>query len=105
MGPDRVTMTIPSRDCRRGGMKLESWPEVTQKCFKGGPMKKTASVLVFASLFVLSIAAQPQQPTRSTPEWAFPVTNGALPAEPAGTRTVPDSKRTFLSTQIDDLLN
>jgi len=68
-------------------------------------MKKTASVLVFASLVVLSIGAQPQQPTRSTPEWAFPVTNGALPAEPAGTRTVPDSKRTFPSTQIDDLLN
>ena len=68
-------------------------------------MRKTVSVLVFALLFVLSIAAQPQQPTRSVPDWAFPVTNGALPAEPAGTRTVPDSKRTFPSTQIDDLLN
>ena len=68
-------------------------------------MKKAVSVLVFALFFVLSIAARPQQPTRATPDWAFPVTNGALPAEPAGAKTVPDSKRTFPSTQIDDLLN
>ena len=67
-------------------------------------MKKTA-ILAFASLFLLSLAAHSQLPTRKDPEWAFPVINGALPAEPAGPRTLQGSTRTFPSTQIDDLYN
>jgi cytochrome c553 len=56
-------------------------------------------------LFVLSVAAQPQAPTRKDPDWAFPVINGALPAEPAGQRTLPGSTQNFPSTRIDDLNN
>jgi cytochrome c553 len=63
-------------------------------------MKKLAVLL-----FVVSLAAQPQNPTRKDPDWAFPVINGQLPAEPAGTRSLPGSTRTFPSTQIDDLNN
>jgi cytochrome c553 len=51
------------------------------------------------------VAAQPQVPTRRDPEWAFPVINGALPAEPAGQRTLAGSTQTFPSTRIDDLNN
>jgi cytochrome c553 len=68
-------------------------------------MKNTGAILTFASLFVLSTAAQPQVPTRKDPDWAFHVINGSLPAEPAGPRNVPGSTRTFPSTQIDDLYN
>lgn len=68
-------------------------------------MKRTAAILAFASLFLLSFVAQPQVPTRKDPDWAFQVINGALPAEPAGPRTLPGSTRTFPSTQIDDLYN
>jgi len=63
-------------------------------------MKKLAVLL-----FVVSIAAQPQVPTRKDPDWAFPAINGQLPAEPAGTRSLPGTTRTFPSTQIDDLNN
>jgi cytochrome c553 len=68
-------------------------------------MKKTAVVLTLASLLAISMAAQPQIPTRKDPDWAFHVINGALPAEPPGPRTLPGSTRTFPSTQIDDLYN
>ena len=68
-------------------------------------MKKTGVILTFASLLLLSLIATSQVPTRKDPEWAFPVINGALPAEPAGTRNLPGSSRTFPSTQIDDLYN
>jgi len=68
-------------------------------------MKKNAVILTFASIFLVSLVAQPQVPTRKDPDWAFAVINGALPAEPAGPRTLPGSTRTFPSTQIDDLNN
>jgi cytochrome c553 len=66
-------------------------------------MKKTVSALVLTLVF--SIAAQPQLPTRLDPGWAFQVINGALPPEPPGPTTVPDSKRTYTRAQIDDLYN
>jgi len=66
-------------------------------------MKKALFILMFASLIAFSLTAQPQTPTRSTPDWAFPVINGALPAEPAGPKTIPNSKRQFTQQQIDDL--
>jgi cytochrome c553 len=66
-------------------------------------MKKITILLV--ALFVFSMTAQPQTPTRKDPDWAFPVINGSLPAEPAGTRSLPGSTQTFPSTQIDDLRN
>ena len=66
-------------------------------------VKKTLLILAFTVVFVFSIAAQPQLPTRTQPEWAFPVTNGALPAEPAGPKTIPSSKKQYTQQQIDDL--
>lgn len=66
-------------------------------------MKKITVFLLV--LFGLSMTAQPQIPTRKDPDWAFHVINGALPAEPAGPRTLPGSTLTFPSTQIDDLRN
>lgn len=68
-------------------------------------MKKTGVILTFASLVLFTLVAKPQVPTRKDPDWAFPAINGALPAEPAGTRSLPGSTRTFPSTQIDDLNN
>jgi hypothetical protein len=68
-------------------------------------MKKIGVILTFASLYLLSLAAAPQIPTRKDPDWAFHVINGALPAEPPGPRTLSGSTRTFPSTQIDDLNN
>lgn len=66
-------------------------------------MKKTLFILAFAFVFAFSIAAQPQLPTRTQPDWAFHVINGQLPAEPAGPKTIPNSKRQFTQAQIDDL--
>jgi len=68
-------------------------------------MKRVPVLFGFAFFLLLSMIAKPQIPTRRTPDWAFPVTNGALPAEPAGPRKLPGSTRTFPSTQIDDLNN
>jgi cytochrome c553 len=68
-------------------------------------MKKFAFALVVASLFICSMTALPQIPTRLEPQWAFPVIQGALPVEPAGPKTVPGSKVTLPSTRIDDLNN
>jgi cytochrome c553 len=68
-------------------------------------MAKLVGVLAIASFLVISIAAHPQSPTRSNPDWAFPVINGQLPAEPAGPKQIPNSKRTFTTAQIDDLMN
>src|SRR5690349_4320207 len=64
---------------------------------------KTAAIA--ASLLVISVAAHPQLPTRTNPDWAFPVINGTLPAEPAGPKTIPDSKKNYTQAQIDDLNN
>jgi cytochrome c553 len=60
---------------------------------------------IIVLLFVFSVSAQPQIPTRKDPDWAFHVINGSLPAEPAGPRMLPGSTQTFPSTQIDDLRN
>lgn len=66
-------------------------------------MKKMACA--FALTLVFAMAAQPQQPTRLNPPWAFHVINGALPPEPAGPVTLADSKLTFPRARIDDLTN
>jgi hypothetical protein len=58
-------------------------------------MKKTAVILTFASIFLVSLVAQPQVPTRKDPDWAFAVINGALPAEPAGPRTFQEAPEPF----------
>jgi cytochrome c553 len=68
-------------------------------------MKKTVVLTGFGLLLVLSTIALPQIRTRQTPDWAFPVIQGSLPAEPPGQRKLPGSTRTFPSTQIDDLMN
>src|SRR5262249_60642812 len=50
-------------------------------------------------------ALNPRRPLPSPPGRASPAPTAVFPGDPAGTRTVPASKRTFPSTQIDDLLN
>jgi cytochrome c553 len=67
-------------------------------------MKKTLFVLASALILGFTVAAQPQLPTRTQPDWAFPVINGQLPPEPAGPKTIPTSKRQFTQQQIDDLM-
>ncbi|MBI2150659.1 MAG: cytochrome C [Acidobacteria bacterium] len=66
-------------------------------------MKNTIVIPAFVLLLAFSIAAQ--VPTRTNPDWAFHVINGQLPAEPAGPKTIPNSKRQFTQAQIDDLNN
>jgi cytochrome c553 len=66
-------------------------------------MKKLSFILSFALILGFSAAARPQVPTRTQPDWAFPVINGQLPPEPAGPKTIPNSKRQFTQQQIDEL--
>jgi cytochrome c553 len=66
-------------------------------------MKKLSFILSFALILGFSAAARPQLPTRTQPDWAFPVINGQLPPEPAGPKTIPNSKRQFTQQQIDEL--
>lgn len=66
-------------------------------------MKKLFFILSSALILGFSAAARPQLPTRTQPDWAFPVINGQLPPEPAGPKTIPNSKRQFTQQQIDDL--
>src|ERR1051326_3749516 len=63
----------------------------------GGPMKYT----VFAILIVLalSLAVHSQQQPGKDLSWAFPVKNGDLPPEPAGAKSVPNSKKTYDQAQ------
>jgi hypothetical protein len=69
----------------------------------GGPMKYP----VFAILIVLalSLAVHSQQQQGKDLSWAFPVKNGDLPPEPAGAKSVPNSKKTYDQAQIEDLAN
>jgi cytochrome c553 len=68
-------------------------------------MRRLGWVLVGAFVSVLSISGQqPAAPGRE-PSWAFPVINGALPAEEPGPKSVPGSTRNYTPAQIDDLLN
>lgn len=66
-------------------------------------MRKIARVLAVAWLSVVSIGAQPQQQTGKDLSWAFPVINGALPAEEPGPKSVPGSTKTYTPEQIDNL--
>src|SRR5690348_4520545 len=68
-------------------------------------MTKYALALAITLTFILTTTGQPQQPSGKDLSWAFPVINGALPAEPAGPKTVPGSKRNYPQSQIDDLNN
>ncbi len=60
-----------------------------------------AALIVFA----LSLAVQSQQQQGKDLTWAFPVKNGDLPPEPAGSKSVPGSKKTYDQAQIEDLSN
>jgi cytochrome c553 len=62
---------------------------------------------VFAILIVLalSLAVHSQQQQGKDLSWAFPVKNGDLPPEPAGAKSVPNSKKTYDQAQIEDLAN
>jgi cytochrome c553 len=59
---------------------------------------------VYVATLVLSIGAQPPPPGKDL-SWAFPVSNGALPAEEAAPKSVPGSTKSYAPAQIDDLLN
>src|SRR6516164_3692085 len=60
-----------------------------------------------AALIVLSLSltVQSRQQQGKDLSWAFPVKNGDLPPEPAGSKTVPNSKKTYPQAQIEDLAN
>jgi hypothetical protein len=62
---------------------------------------------VFAILIILalSLAVHSQQPQGKDLSWAFPVKNGDLPPEPAGGKTILNSKKTYDQAQIEDLAN
>jgi cytochrome c553 len=82
-------------------------------------MKKTLFSLFLLTTVILGVSARqapapapaaPPAPARSPAgndiSWAFAATNGALPAEPPTTQnSVPGSSKTYLRSQIDDLLN
>src|SRR2546428_7521622 len=68
-------------------------------------MKKIVWVVVALLVPVLSTVARSQQQTGKDLSWAFPVINGALPAEEAGPKSVPGSTKSYTPAQIDDLLN
>jgi cytochrome c553 len=67
-------------------------------------MRKSLSVLIITSVSVLSIGAQ-QAPAGREPSWAFPVVNGAVPAEEPGPKTAAGSSKSYTPAQIDDLSN
>jgi cytochrome c553 len=68
-------------------------------------MKKLVWTIVCVCLPVLSVAVTTQQPAGKDLSWAFPVINGALPAEEAAPKSLPGSTKSYTPAQIDDLLN
>src|SRR6266850_186802 len=74
------------------------------KCNEEASMKKTVCVVLLGFAFIFSAAAR-QQKTGKDMTWAFPVINGALPAEEGGPKTLPGSTKTYAPQQIDDLSN
>ena len=68
-------------------------------------MRQPFWALVGMVTLVLSLGAQQPPPTGRDPSWAFPVINGALPAEDPTPKSVPGSAKSYTPAQIDDLLN
>lgn len=66
-------------------------------------MKKSFFIPTLAVVFVFSLVALPQIPTRTQPDWAFHAINGQLPPEPAGPKTIPNSKKQYTQQEIDNL--
>jgi cytochrome c553 len=69
-------------------------------------MKRSLLVIAAALIPVFSMSAQqpPAQPGRE-PSWAFPVINGAVPAEEPGPKTLAGSTKSYTPQQVDDLSN
>jgi cytochrome c553 len=68
-------------------------------------MRKIIWAVVVAWVPALSVAVTSQQQAGKDLTWAFPVVNGALPAEEAVPKSVPGSSKSYTPAQIDDLLN
>src|SRR5881394_3963884 len=68
-------------------------------------MRRIAWTLVCASLPLLSAVVTTQQQAGKDLSWAFPVINGALPAEEPAPKSVPGSAKSYTPPQVDDLLN
>jgi cytochrome c553 len=66
-------------------------------------VRTSVSVFIVVLLAALSPGAQPQ--TGKDLSWAFPVINGALPAEEPTPKSLAGSTKTYTPAQIDDLLN
>jgi cytochrome c553 len=68
---------------------------------------KVSSKYFFTAAFALSVLTlrAQQPPAGRDPSWAFPVINGAVPAEEAGPKSVAGSTKRYTPAQIDDLLN
>lgn len=68
-------------------------------------MRTIVRTLVCACLPLLSVVVTTQSQAGKDLSWAFPVTNGALPAEEPAPKSVPGSTKSYTPAQVDDLLN
>ena len=71
-------------------------------------MKYTVVMTGFGLIVAATMVVQSQAPPQVIPHdpaWAFPITEKQLPAEDATPKSVPGSSKTYVSKEIDDLLN
>jgi cytochrome c553 len=68
-------------------------------------MRTIVRTFVCACLPLLSVVVTTQSQAGKDVSWAFPVINGALPAEEPAPKSVPGSTKSYTPAQIDDLLN
>jgi len=71
-------------------------------------MKYTVVMTGFGLIVAATMVVQSQTPPQVIPHdpaWAFPITEKQLPAEDATPKSVPGSSKTYVSKEIDDLLN
>src|SRR6187401_2398981 len=75
---------------------------------EGRLMKYTVVMTGFGLIVAATMVVQSQAPPQVIPHdpaWAFPITEKQLPAEDATPKSVPGSSKTYVSKEIDDLLN
>ena len=71
-------------------------------------MKYTVVMTGFGLIVAATMVVQSQTPPQVIPHdpaWAFPITEKQLAAEDATPKSVPGSSKTYVSKEIDDLLN
>jgi cytochrome c553 len=68
-------------------------------------VRRIVCLFVVVVVAMLSPGAGAQQQAGKDLSWAFPVINGALPAEEPTPKSLPGSSKTYTPAQIDDLMN